>query len=80
MIGLVAGEKVSVHFHASGVILNHNFTTEFFKKDKTDCQPCKTLAADVEQGVSCHILLHITPFEKSRLFDRPSGLDLRACK
>lgn len=55
MIGFGAGEKVSVHFHASGVILNHNFTTEFFKKDKTDCQPCKTLAADIEQGVSCHL-------------------------
>ena len=44
---------MSIHFQASGVILNHNFTKEFFKKDMADCEPCKALADDVKKGVSC---------------------------
>lgn len=47
---------MSVHFHASGVILNHNFTKEFYMEDKKDCEPCQNLADDVQTGVSnCHV-------------------------
>ena len=52
MAGFCSGENVSVYYRASGVILNRNFTKEFFKKDQTDCESCKVLADDVRQGVS----------------------------
>ena len=65
MTGFGAAENVSVHFHASGVILNHNFTTEFFMKDKTDCEPCKVLADDVRQGVSSHVSIHRARYDKN---------------
>ena len=47
---------MSVHFHASGVILNRNFTEEFYMKDAKDCEPCQALTAYVTAGVSdCHV-------------------------
>lgn len=52
MPGFCTGGNVSMHYRASGVILNHNYTKEFFKKD---CEPCKVLADDVTQGVSFHL-------------------------
>lgn len=54
--GLCAGESISVHFDASGVILNHNFTKEFYMEDTKDCETCQTLAANITTGVSyCHM-------------------------
>lgn len=50
--GFCTGEKVSVHYRASGVILNHNFTKEFFDHDTKDCEPCQALANDTKTGVS----------------------------
>jgi len=47
LTGFCTGGNVSIHYRASGVILNHNYTKEFFKKD---CEPCKVLADDVTQG------------------------------
>jgi len=55
MPGFCTGGNVSMHYRASGVILNHNYTKEFFKKD---CEPCKVLADDVTQGVSFHLWVH----------------------
>lgn len=52
MAGLCVGESVSVHFDASGVILNHNFTKEFYMKDTKDCEACQALAANITTGVS----------------------------
>ena len=52
MTGLCAGESISVHFDASGVILNHNFTKEFYMDDTKDCEPCQALAANILAGVS----------------------------
>ena len=52
MAGFCSGKKGLVYYRASGVILNHNFTKEFFKKDQTDCESCKVLADDVRQGAS----------------------------
>ena len=46
---------MSLHYHASGVVFNHNFTKEFYQKERKDCESCKTLADDVEQGVSIHV-------------------------
>ena len=37
------------------MILNHNYTEEYFKKDLKDCETCKQLAADVKEGVSCKL-------------------------
>ncbi|XP_068753478.1 adhesion G-protein coupled receptor G6-like isoform X1 [Montipora capricornis] len=48
--GLCLGDNVSLHYHASGVVFNHSFTKEFYQKERKDCEPCKTLADDVEQG------------------------------
>lgn len=50
--GFCTGENVSVHYHASGVILNHNFTKEFYMQDTKDCEPCQNLTNDVRKGVS----------------------------
>ena len=55
IIGYTTGENVTLHYHASGVILNHNYTEEYFKKDLKDCETCKQLAADVKEGVSCKL-------------------------
>ena len=55
---------MSLHYYAHGVALNQNFTRAFFQRDKEDCEPCESLAAHVEYGVSSyffvvHILIHI---------------------
>lgn len=50
LTGYTTGENVTLHYHASGVILNHNYTEEYFKKDLKDCETCKQLAADVKEG------------------------------
>ena len=42
---------MAVHFDASGVILNHNFTKEFYMKDSKDCEACQALAANITTGV-----------------------------
>ncbi|XP_022805475.1 uncharacterized protein LOC111342645 [Stylophora pistillata] len=49
-IGFCQGEIVSVHYHASGVVLNHNFTKDFFLEDQRVCRPCNTLANDIKTG------------------------------
>ena len=43
---------MSVHYHASGVILNHNFTKEFYTQDTKDCEPCQNLTNNIREGVS----------------------------
>ena len=55
---------MSLYYSAYGVALNQNFTRAFFQGHKEDCEPCKSLAAHVEYGVSSyfsvvHILIHI---------------------
>ena len=52
MAGLCAGESVSVYFDATGVILNHNFTKEFYMENAKDCESCQALATDITKGVS----------------------------
>ncbi|XP_078374061.1 uncharacterized protein LOC144657585 [Oculina patagonica] len=51
LTGLCTGDDVSVHYYASGVIVNHNFTKEFYTKDMKDCEPCQNLANDVRTGL-----------------------------
>ncbi|KAK2556557.1 Adhesion G-protein coupled receptor G6 [Acropora cervicornis] len=48
--GPCSGENVSLHYYAHGVALNQNFTKAYFQKDEEDCEPCKSLALNVEYG------------------------------
>jgi len=48
--GHCTGENVSIHYHASGVILNHNFTKEFYTQDTKDCEPCQNLTNNIRKG------------------------------
>ena len=50
--GHCTGENVSIHYHASGVILNHNFTKAFYTQDTKDCEPCQNLTNNIRKGVS----------------------------
>ena len=51
---------MSLHYYAHGVALNQNFTKAYFQKDEEDCEPCKSLALNVEYGVSCYFsVVHI---------------------
>ena len=43
---------MSVYFDASGVILNHNFTKEFYMEDTKDCESCQALTVNMIRGVS----------------------------
>ena len=43
---------MSIHYHASGVILNHNFTKAFYTQDTKDCEPCQNLTNNIRKGVS----------------------------
>ena len=52
---------MSLSYYVHGVALNQNFTRAFFQRDKEDCEPCKSLAAHVEYGVSSCIFLR-TPY------------------
>ena len=64
LAGFCRGENVSVYYRASGVILNHNFTKEFFTKD---CEPCRILADNIKAGVSNDKLLIIFPAAQSKI-------------
>lgn len=75
MAGLCAGERVSVYFDASGVILNHNFTKEFYAEDTKDCERCQALAANVKTGVSnCHVALIFSGLQLCRFIIGIPGL------
>ena len=51
---------MSLHYYAHGVALNQNFTKAYFQKDEEDCEPCKSLALNVEYGVSSYFsVVHI---------------------
>ena len=45
------------------MILNHNYTEEYFKKDLKDCETCKQLADDVKEGVSCKLYFLVNKLE-----------------
>ena len=64
LAGFCSGENVSVYYRASGVILNHNFTKEFFTKN---CEPCRILADDIKAGVSNDKLLIVLPAAQSKI-------------
>ena len=64
LAGFCSGENVSVYYRASGVILNHNFTNEFFTKN---CEPCRILADDIKAGVSNDKLLIVLPAAQSKI-------------
>ena len=64
LAGFCRGENVSVYYRASGVILNHNFTKEFFTED---CEPCRILADDIKAGVSNDKLLIVLPAAQSKI-------------
>ena len=64
LAGFCRGENVSVYYRASGVILNHNFTKEFFTED---CEPCRILADNIKAGVSNDKLLIIFPAAQSKI-------------
>ena len=66
---------MSVHFDASGVILNHNFTKEFYTEDTKYCERCQALAADIKTGVSnCHATLIFNGLQLCRFIIGIPGL------
>ncbi|XP_074626971.1 adhesion G-protein coupled receptor G6-like [Acropora palmata] len=74
--GPCSGENVSLHYYAHGVALNQNFTKAYFQKDEEDCEPCKSLALNVEYGFwkIFDFLTKVKLFErkKSILLDKKS--------
>lgn len=72
--GLCAGESVSVYFDASGVILNHNFTKEFYMEDAKDCESCQALASTVTRGFwkMLDFFVRVNLFQDSSLINKTS--------
>lgn len=72
--GLCTGENVSVHYLASGVILNHNFTREFYTQDIKDCEPCQNLTNNIRKGFwkMFNFFVTVNLFEDSSLLDKTS--------